>query len=372
MVAELIELSSVIADIYDAALDPMLWQQVLANICKFVGGSSATLFWHDSALQQSQVLHLFNEDPHYTRLYFEKYMPMNPVFPAATFMPVGLVHGVNDIVPQDELEQTRFYKEWVEPQGITDVVAVNLEKGIARSALFNVRRDASFGKSDEKMRQRLSLLVPHLQRAVTIGRLFDRERAHSEALTTTLDYVEAAVFLVGADGAITFTNDLAKRLLDEAMFVSVRGSALHAVLPGADVALRNALAAAATGGAPIDARGVNVPLTDENRDRWDAHILPLTSGRRREAGGAHGAVAAVFVRKTAPNGLPPLESFAKVHNLTASEVQVLNAVLKVKGVEAMAEMLGLSQNTVKFHLRNLFRKTGTTRQVELVKLATEV
>jgi len=34
----------------------------------------------------------------------------------------------------------------------------------------------------------------------------------------------------------------------------------------------------------------------------------------------------------------------------------------------MAEMLGLSQATVKTHLQNLFRKTGVSRQSELVKL----
>jgi DNA-binding CsgD family transcriptional regulator len=47
---------------------------------------------------------------------------------------------------------------------------------------------------------------------------------------------------------------------------------------------------------------------------------------------------------------------------------VLDAVLKVTGIKAMAGMLGVSQATVRTHLHNVFRKTGTNRQSELVKL----
>jgi DNA-binding CsgD family transcriptional regulator len=49
---------------------------------------------------------------------------------------------------------------------------------------------------------------------------------------------------------------------------------------------------------------------------------------------------------------------------------VLDTVLKVKGVKAIASTLGLSEATVKTHLQNLFRKTGTKRQGDLMSLVT--
>ena len=79
-------------------------------------------------------------------------------------------------------------------------------------------------------------------------------------------------------------------------------------------------------------------------------------------------MAAVFIRKTVPNALSPLEEIAKLYKLSAGEVRVFDALLKVDGVKAIADLLGLSQATVKTHLHNLFRKTGTKRQSELVKL----
>lgn len=370
MVSELIELSAVIGEIYDAAIDPTLWQQALGSICAYVGGASAALFWHDSATQRSQALHLFNDDPHYTKLYFEKYLLMNPVFPAATFVEAGVVTTTNDIIPQVELEKTRFYKEWIVPQGIVDAIAVNLEKGTTSSSLLNIRTDATYGMADDAARQRLALLVPHLQRAVVICRLFDQSKATEGALTETLDHVEAAVFLVGPEGAITFTNNPAKAMLRDGHVVREQDNALRAVTPKPDRVLRDIFASAEKGDVSVGVRGVAVPLTltDTAQEQWFAHVLPLTSGNRKHAGLAHAAVAAVFVRKTAPDAPPPLESIAKLYKLTASEVRVLDAVLKVTGIKAMAEMLGVSQATVRTHLHNVFRKTGTGRQSELVKL----
>jgi DNA-binding CsgD family transcriptional regulator len=207
-----------------------------------------------------------------------------------------------------------------------------------------------------------------LQRAVAIGRLFDQGKEKEEALTATLDHVEAAVFLVGADGAISFANDPGKKMPSEATLMRKDGDALHAVAPDTDRILHDIFAAAKRGDASLGVRGVAVPLSKASPDPWFAHVLPLTSGRRQQAGHDLAAVAAVFIRKTAPNAPPPLEAIAKRYNLLPSEIRVLDAVAKVQGVRELADLLGISQATVKTHLHNLFRKTGTRRQSELVKL----
>jgi len=368
VISELIEFSAVVGDIYDAAIDPALWQQTLGSICTYVGGYSAALFWHDAATRNAQALYQFNDDPKYTKLYFEKYLPMDPFFPASSFVEAGVVHGGFDIVPQAELEQTRFYKEWIKPQGIVDAIAVNLEKGVTRSSFLAVRSDATYGLLDDAARQRLAAVVPHLQRAVAISRLFDQHRTTEEALARTLDHVEAAVLMVNADGIIGFANDPATIMLGEGNIIRAQDNTLRALLPKTDRILRDIFAAAEKGDASVGIRGVAVPLTDGTDGQWFAHVLPLTSGNRKHAGLAHAAVAAVFIRKTAPDAPPPLEAIAKMYKLTASEVRVLDAVLKVTGIKAMAEMLGVSQATVRTHLHNVFRKTGTGRQSELVKL----
>jgi DNA-binding CsgD family transcriptional regulator len=248
---------------------------------------------------------------------------------------------------------------------MVSALSVNLEKGISRSSMFNVRLHVP---PTDEMRRRLGMLVPHLQRAVAIGRLFDQSKAAAQALTETLDHIEAAVFLVDANAGITFANDTAKKMLGAAALVRKEGNALRAVAPDANRMLLSIFVSAEKGDASVGVRGVAVPLTDALEERWFAHVLPLTSGRRQQTGNSYAAVAAVFIRKTPPNALPPLEGIAKLYKLTASEVRVFDAVLKVSGVRAIADLLGLSQATVKTHLHNVFRKTKTKRQSELVKL----
>jgi DNA-binding CsgD family transcriptional regulator len=100
-----------------------------------------------------------------------------------------------------------------------------------------------------------------------------------------------------------------------------------------------------------------------------AHVLPLTSGTRRQAGTKYSAVAAVFVREASIEGSLPLDTMARHYGLTPAETRVLFGVLNVGGITEMAPVLGISENTVKTHLQRVFEKTNTNRQADLVKLA---
>ena len=78
--------------------------------------------------------------------------------------------------------------------------------------------------------------------------------------------------------------------------------------------------------------------------------------------------AAVFVRKASLENPTELEIVAKLYKLTAMEVRVLQAVVEIGGAPLAAEALGVSEATIKTHLRNLFQKTDCRRQADLVKL----
>jgi DNA-binding CsgD family transcriptional regulator len=222
------------------------------------------------------------------------------------------------------------------------------------------------GLAEADNRRRLALIVPQLQRAVSIGRLFDQGKAAQVALTQTLNGVTSAVFLVGSSGRLVFANAPGRAMLDEAALLTERNGMLFAAAAEAQRALREAVLAAENGNTATESGGP-IPLATM-QGRWFANVLPLTSGDRQRSGALHSAVAAVFVRKASPVSPPPLEALAKLYKLTASEVRLIDAVMKVSGVKALSEALGLAQATVKTHLHNVFRKTGTARQSELVKL----
>src|SRR5262249_41113067 len=119
-------------------------------------------------------------------------------------------------------------------------------------------------------------------------------------------------------------------------------------------------------------RFVATPVSASADDRWIAHVLPLTSGRRQETGAGAGATAAVFARKAELDIKLPAEIITTTYDLTPSELRGLNAIVTVGQIPAAAEMLGISQATVKTHLHHLYQKTGTRRQTDLVRLLASV
>lgn len=366
MTFESAALSELIGLVYDAALDSTLWPRALGQACLFTGGTSGALFWHDSVTEQSAAVHIFNEDPYYTQLYFDKYLPLNPMFPAAAFIEPGVVYGSADLIPFEELAETRFYTGWMKPQGMIDGIGANLEKSATSAAVIAVRMHEKDGFANAEARRRLGLIVPHFQRAVSIGRLFDQSKTAQAVLTQTLDNISAAVFLVGPNSRLVFTNRPAHLMLEEGTLVGERNGVLRATAPEAQRALREALVAAEHGNATAN-NGGPVPIVS-TQGRWFLDVLPLTSGDRQRRGALHSAVAAVFIRKTSPASPPPLQTLARLYKLTASEIRVIDALMKVSGVKALAAGLGVTEATVKTHLQNAFRKTGTSRQSELVKL----
>ncbi len=137
------------------------------------------------------------------------------------------------------------------------------------------------------------------------------------------------------------------------------------------MALGAAFAAAQRGDAELGADGVAVPLTAATGDHHVAHVLPLTAGLRQRLGEAYAAIAAVFVRKGGIVWASPLETIGKLYMLTPSEMRVLLAIVEDGGVPTVAETLGISEDTVRTHLKHLFEKTGNRRQADLVKLLAE-
>ncbi|MCO5130814.1 MAG: LuxR C-terminal-related transcriptional regulator [Xanthobacteraceae bacterium] len=358
-------LSAVIAEIYDAAVDPAKWTRALAAACRWVGGAQANLFWQGVPADQIGGLYFYNDDPQYTELYLKKLAPLNPVFPAVLFQEVGKVMTFHDLVPLAESQETAFHQEWVAPQGFVDSLTVLLERDASRFVFlsFPWRGEAI----DITARERLALLVPHFQRAAAIGQLFVQHKDTESALTEALDRIGEAVFLLADDGRVVFANTSARRVIDDGKLLRARHDRISAVAPEAGHALDNSLRAIKSG-ASIGTQGSTITLEETPGARWIANVLPLRDGARRDVGEAHRASAALFVRHSRFADPTPLEALAKTYRLTASEIRVVEAMLRISGVNAIADALGISQATVKTHLVSVFRKCSVNRQSELIKL----
>ena len=81
------QLSNLIANIYDAVLEPALWTGVVEKAGCFVGGSGASLFWQDAVRRVGNSYYHFGVDARYEQLYFNKYVRFDPL--SAAYFPAG-------------------------------------------------------------------------------------------------------------------------------------------------------------------------------------------------------------------------------------------------------------------------------------------
>ena len=200
-----------------------------------------------------------------------------------------------------------------------------------------------------------------------IGKLIDLK--HTEATSfDILDGLSAGIFLVSGDGFIIHANIAGDAMLSEGNLLRSVGGRLTVEDARLAQAMREGFAAADAGDIALGVKAITLPLISQNGERYVGHLLPLSSGKRRNAGIGQGAAAALFVRKAALEIPSAPEVIAKTFNLTPTELRVLLAIVEVGGVPEVAAALGIAVTTVKSHLGRLFDKTGVTRQAELVKL----
>jgi DNA-binding CsgD family transcriptional regulator len=352
------KLTDLIEDIYDAALEPTRWHDVVAGINDFVGSKACGLISRNNASQHGRTHYYYGVDPHYVRIYSEYYCRFDPL---TTLPPFGPVVGISDLLPCGTCRSGPFYQQWLRPQGRIDVANVVLDKVGQHSAdLLTFLPGA--GTADTEMRQRISTIVPHARRALLINKTISARQSQVAAFADTLNGLSSAIFLLDASCRIVHANTAGENLLDMGDVLRSINGQLVARDVQAGRALRDAFA---DGRAPAaDRRCVALPMAARDGEHYIAHLLPLTALTRATVGRS---VAALFVRRAELDS-PSGDVIASTFELTPAELRVMLSIANVGGVAETAAALGVAESTVKTHLRHVFSKTGTSRQAELIKL----
>lgn len=361
------QLSALIGDIYDAVFDPTKRANVLDRIAEFAGGHSGGLLSRHALGKAENLYCYIGNEPESLQAYSESYPKLNT---AADPLSVGVdqIVSTTDLMPYEEFRRGRFYRQWARPNGWVDIASAVIEKSATSCTFLSVARHEARGMVDDEMRRRMALVIPHVRRALLIGKTINHKEAEAVCFTDILDRLSAGMILVDANGRIVHANTAGTAILDAADFLRTVCGRLVASDTPVNAALRAILVAAGAGDTAIGVKGIALPLTAHNGERYVAHVLPLTSGARRSAGLTYNAVAALFVRKTALEAFAPSDVIGEMYKLTPTELRVLLAIVDIGGVPEVAASFGVAATTIKTHLSRLFEKTGVGRQADLVKL----
>jgi DNA-binding CsgD family transcriptional regulator len=183
-------------------------------------------------------------------------------------------------------------------------------------------------------------------------------------LTEAIETIEFGIMLVAEDGFVTFANAMARDLMRRGEGLRGNGGWIAATSPEVTRRLRACIRQNATGADATRTGGATI-LLERGMDRSSlfAHVMPIESSNKAVA---RSTAALIFIIDPEFYALPSFNTFAALYGLTRGEARVLQEIIGGQGLIAASTKLRLSEATARTHLRNIFEKTGTKRQTELL------
>jgi DNA-binding NarL/FixJ family response regulator len=182
-----------------------------------------------------------------------------------------------------------------------------------------------------------------------------------------LNRIAVGVFLIDVDRKVLSRNRRADELLAEADGITLgREGLLRGEKPAQTQALRDI----------IDVAIARVGTS--NRQGSDAVALTRDSGKRpliavacplgREPAAPGEPAVGLFVTDPEWRSSDAAQAVAQLYGLSPAETRLALALVRGLRLDEIADEFGLSRNTVSYTLKNLFRKTETDRQADLISL----
>jgi len=279
----------------------------------------------------------------------------------------GTVQLGQEIVPTAELITTRFYQEWLRPQNLHQRLSTVLIREDANLVYFATLRgpaDTMFGPNEIRL---CRALAPHLRSAVQMRRQLAMLQVERNAALEVLDRLPTAVVLCDQSGTPIIINGAAREILASKDGLVVRGGRLAARRRLETAALENLIVDAASA---IGESGSSGGTMSVSRASGSRPLSVLVSPMR-----APGAVpgfgqiaAALFISDPESVILTNEDRLLHLYGLTPAESRLAAKLAQGRSLEEAAAMLNIKIQTARSYIKRILNKTGTKRQVELVRL----
>jgi DNA-binding CsgD family transcriptional regulator/PAS domain-containing protein len=366
--------SSLVGLIYDAALDPDRWPDVLRSIAASVGAAGAALVHHDMRDHRGGILAAVGADPEAVRKYDEHFAAHDPWLKGGEvqgLLDTGTVRLGDELVARRELVRTEYYNDFAKPYAITRICGgVIGRNGAATSTLTTLRPESRepFGEDERRL---LQALFPHLRRALQVHRrLVGVERLKQSAMDA-LNRLPMGVIFARQDASVVFANRAAQEILDERDGLIDASMGLAGATSFESDSLRTLVHQAARTNAGQGTRsGGALSMSRPSRRRPLAVLVTPLRMQTQVDFAEHQEVAMVFVSDPERAVEASAETLRRIWGLTPTEAAIAAGLAAGHAPSTIADDLSIAAGTVRWHIKSVLAKTGTHRQGDLVRLLT--
>jgi DNA-binding CsgD family transcriptional regulator len=362
METDLLEISRAL---YRAGMDAGDWPEALVRLGEAVGAAACVVARHDTATDTAQVLHASGVDPMFVAGYGTDGTGSSACRQHKLHLSVvPAMIDSREAVSAADFEAGAFYCKWLEPQGLRDTLFVVIDRVETATVVVQLSRSAGLGPFTAMGRQILQALTIDLHRSFEIGKTLTRSRQTADLLLTALDALPLAFALVNAKGHVLVANAPARELIAKADGIRSVNGALVTNNSGQWLRMRDLVARVQAAEATSTERLLPVVV---NRSAGRP-LAMLVAAVLRPDDLVDGAAAMLFIGD--PDAVTPFDHarVAKLYGLSRAESRVAALLATGYRLDQTGEMLGVAYETVRKHVKEVLGKTGTFRQVELVRI----
>jgi len=363
------DVTAVIESLYDAAADESLWPHALKQMAGFTGSQAAT-FWvlDGSDKPRLPVFTFINFDPGFINEYLERTAPDDPWNRYLVAHPDQPI--VHDGLVISESEKDRHpYFDWHQRYSETRFRLIGrvtpAPAAHAGIALHRTRRKGRYEAGDV---EQFAFLYRHLRRALEIGFRLGALGALKQCAMELLDRHPAAILLLDEHKRVVYANSRAEALCAarDGLTRSVKGISARS---GQDDERLQALVASALSPlvSPGAAPGGVMRISRPSGKRPYAAVVSAVSGKYPALSVLRPAVCVMITDPEAEQDTPHSRLQA-IFGFTAAEARLAALLADGEDLRSAAARLNITYGTARARLAEIFQKTETRRQGELIRL----
>jgi len=339
---------ALISSMYEAALEPQRWSEVLLGLRGLAGSQGAALMFGNPT--GGQVGIQLGHPPEADAAYARYYNAFDPLISYGVGRPPGT--WCNDWrIVGSRFRHTEYYNDFYRKYGWHACTALILHMEETFWACVSFQRAQGVDAFGDELERDFASLLPHLQLSFRLYRETETLRAASRLSALALETLDVALWAVDSAGKVVFTNQLAEAALAKRDAVaSVSGRLL--LLDGDPCAFQAALRSA-TADLP-KAGWVQLPRTRQTMTILPAPAVMQTMPR----------LALVMLRSRARKRTAA-GALQVIYRLTPREADIACRVGEGAKPKEIADALKLSTETVRGYLKAVYAKTGFRTQAEL-------
>lgn len=343
------------------------WSDVLALMRAQFDGQLATLSQHHFASGKGAVVCEFPESLDFRAAYTE-YASRNPWFLSSEEYAVGRVVTGDELLSNRDLIKTDFYRDLLKPYGLFHCmsgIAVRRGSLVHFISLHRGQDQPAFG---EREKANLKMVLGHVSLALENQWRLREASDLTAVMKGVVDRHPHPALLVNTDCRVVHCSRNVTAPTLSSAGLCIEANRLVAATAVDRVALRDAISSAAKA-APGDADGTRL-VTLSAPGRQQPAVVSIQAAGKIFA--AERGEIDELVLITARN--PHIEhnihtcSFVKQFRLSPAQARVSVMIVTGHSLADTARQLHVSENTARSHLKQVFQKTNTHGQMELVHL----